>query len=135
MADTKASTIKSTPTPVPTFQRIEGFTHRYANNVRYEATVHDLKLIFGESDLEAGPEVIKQHTAITIPWSVAKLTRYYLGINVLFHELYVSKIKVASNQIPLPFPEPTKDAAAADPITLKAHELGTRLRDEFLQDN
>jgi hypothetical protein len=127
----------SSSTPVeptqPSLQRVEGFASKYANNVRYEATVHDLKLIFGESDQAAGSEVVKQHTSITVPWTVAKLTRYYLDINLLLHEVYVDKIKVAPNQMPLPFPEPTEEAIANDPLALKAYQLASKVRQEFVE--
>jgi hypothetical protein len=133
MAKSKRPSTSPTPTPkAETFQRVEGFVSKYANNVRYESTVHDLKLIFGESDQAAGPEVVRQHTAITIPWTAAKLARYYLDVNLLFHEVYVSKIEVASNQIPLPFSEPSPEMIATDPLALKAYTLASKLRDEFI---
>lgn len=136
----------SAPTPTPSeptssvtgqtsFQRADDLIARYSNNVRFELTVHDLKLIFGESDQGTGVEVIRQHTTITMPWSVAKLMRYYLGINMLFHELYVGKIVVAPPQIPLPFPEPSQEAITTDSKATKAFELANKMREEFLASN
>jgi len=115
-----------------TFQRTANCISGYANNVRFESTVHDLTLVFGQSDLSTGTEVIKQHTAITIPWTVAKLALYYLGININFHELYNGGIPVAPNQIPPAFPEPSADTRAKDPHAVEAFNLGQKLRDEFI---
>ena len=46
------------------------------NNVRFESYASDLKLIFGQSDLGSGKELIEQHTAITMSWAQVKLAIY-----------------------------------------------------------
>ena len=114
-------------------EREPDFASKYANNIRFEATVHDLKLIFGQSDLSRGAEVVQQHTAITIPFSLLKSALYFLRLNLAFHELYNGPVSVASPQIPPLFEPPSEEVIAQDPRALEAHAIATRLRDELLE--
>lgn len=57
----------------PDSTRHEEFTSLYANNVQFEWSQLDLKLIFGQLDQSRGKAQIEQHTAMTIPWMIAKL--------------------------------------------------------------
>lgn len=70
----------------------DDLTTDYANNVAFESTIWDLKLIFGEySDHDKS---VEWHTSITIPWAQAKLMQYYLQINVEYFESQHGKIEV-----------------------------------------
>ncbi len=129
----KSDKKQTTPDTLPQMEKEPTFVSKYANNVRFEATVHDLKIVFGETDQSSGKEVIRQHTAITIPWSVAKLARYFIDINTLFHELYVGRIPVPPNQIPQPLLQPSSETLANDPLAEEAFLRATRLREEFLE--
>ena len=124
----------SDPTPAVAvqFERGPNFCSSYANNVRFESTVYDLKLIFGQSEQRDGKEVIVQHTAITMPWAAIKGGLYYLELNVLLHELYNGKISIPPGQIPAPFPEPSAEVRAADPRAQEVYESGNRIRESFL---
>ena len=113
-------------------RREDNFFSRYANNILYESTVYDLKLIFGQSDLSEGTEIVKQHSAITIPWSLIKLAIYFLEINLAIHELYNGRVTIPPQQIPIPFPRPEPETAATDPKAEIASETANRIRDEFL---
>jgi len=123
----------TTEAPAVRAEREPTFTSRYANNIRYEATVHDLKLIFGQSDLSRGGEVVQQHTAITIPFTLLKATLYFLRLNLAFHELYNGPVSVAPPQIPPPFEPPSEEVMAQDPRAIEAHAIATRLRKELLE--
>ena len=57
----------------------------YANNVQIEATIWDLKAIFGEFSGRA--QSVQWHTSITMPWATAKLLAHFLQVNVDMHEL------------------------------------------------
>jgi hypothetical protein len=118
----------------PTFQRTANCLNSYANNVRYEQTAHDLTIVFGQSDLSTGTEVVKQNIAVTVPWSVAKLALYYLSVNLQFFELYNGKIPIPPNQVPPPFPEPTQHTLETDPNAMKAFELANKLREQFINE-
>jgi hypothetical protein len=122
------------PVSAPTFQRIANCVNSYANNVRYEQTVHDVTIVFGQSDMSTGTEVVKQNIAVTVPWAVAKLALYYLSINLHFYELYNGKIPIPANQVPPPFSEPSEEVLKADPNAMKAFELANKLREQFISD-
>jgi hypothetical protein len=121
-----------TTSPMIPVRKEDGFTSRYANNIRYESTVYDLKLIFGQTDLSEGTEIVKQHTSISIPWALVKLLIYFLHINVEVHELYNGKVAVPPHHMPVPFPRPTPEAMAADPKAELTYDLASRIREEFL---
>lgn len=122
------------PVLAPAFQRTADCVNSYANNVRYEQTVYDVTLVFGQSDMSTGAEVVKQNIAVTVPWTVAKLALYYLSINLHFYELYNGKIPIPANQLPPPFPEPTKEVLKTDPNAMQAFELANKLREQFISD-
>jgi hypothetical protein len=103
----------------------------YANNARFEATVYDLKIVFGESDLATGTEVIQQHTAITIPWALVKIITYWLRLNFEVTEMSVGKVAIPASQIP-PMPLDLPPELANDPNAQKAREIASRLREEFI---
>ena len=81
----------------------EDFSEDYANNFIFEQNAWDFKILFGQFDqtvLEKSGGV-NWHTAITMPWGVAKVMSYYLLINIMGHELLAGRIP-----IPVAPPEP-----------------------------
>ena len=120
----------NSPTPVK-MEHTEDFETRYSNNVKFESTVYDLKLVFGESDLSGPAEVIRQHTGITIPWPLAKLMAYYLTANVLMQEAAIGII-VPSQVHPPELPPPPKDLAG-NPRIMEARSKVLKLRDAFIK--
>jgi hypothetical protein len=97
----------------------------YANNVGFEFTVWDLKILFGEySDRIKGTD---WHTSVTIPWAQAKLMLYYLKLNIDFYEAQEGKIRVPGSMLP---PEPP--APSANPDDQKLHEIIQAARNSFL---
>ena len=70
----------------------------YANNVNIEATIWDLKVIFGEYSGRA--QSVQWHSSITMPWATAKLLAHFLQVNVDMHELANGKIRIPSNALP-----------------------------------
>ena len=123
------------PAPEPAeklFQHETDFISKYANNVRFHSTVHDLTLVFGQSDVTSGSEIVRQTTGITLPWSVVKIVQYYLRVNLAIHEATNGVVPVPPLQIPQAFPAPTKEMIAADPSVQKGYDAVTKLRDEFL---
>jgi hypothetical protein len=121
-----------TPTQVvPPAIRDDEFFSTYANNVRYESTVYDLRLIFGHVDLEGGKETVLQHTAIAIPWPLVKLLHYFLQINMLFHQAQNGKIVVPPSQIPPEFPLPAGEVAKNSEIQ-QVVEMANKIREELI---
>jgi hypothetical protein len=92
----------------------EDFASLYANNVSYEASVWDLKLIFGQLDLKTvekpqGQPTVDYHTAITIPWSTVKTMVYYLRVNLAGHEGETGQIKLPERVMPARPNDPEED--------------------------
>ncbi len=119
--------------PVPPQVRDEEFFSGYANSIRFEPTVYDLKLVFGETDNSTGTEITRQHTAITIPWALVKVGLYFLQVNLEIHELVNGKVTVPPNQIPPPA-NPVPVEMSNDPNAHKAKEIVERLRKEFIDN-
>ena len=74
----------------------------YANNVQFEGTIWDLKILFGE--FFGRTKSVDWHTSITIPWAQAKLMAYYLQVNLAIHEANHGHVRVPSQVQPLEFP-------------------------------
>jgi hypothetical protein len=82
----------------------EDFASLYANNITYEASVWDLKLIFGQLDQKLiqgqGQTAVDYHTAITLPWSTVKSMVYYLRVNLAGHEAEAGPVKLPARILP-----------------------------------
>jgi len=107
---------------------IDSLNTDYANNVAYESTVWDLKLIFGEySDQD---KAVDWRTSITIPWAQAKLMQY-LQINIEAYESQHGKVSIPAAMLP---PEPLPVVDPNDPSQKAIHEIVLRRRESFIQD-
>lgn len=88
---------KEAPKKPAEYRRDEDFVVRYANNALLEPTVWDLKITFGQTDLSIGPNVVTQHTAMTLPWPYLKIFSYLLSTNIAAQEAENGRIKVPLN--------------------------------------
>lgn len=87
------------------FERTDDFASCYANHVQYEASSWDLKLIFGQLDQSKHPLAVEQHTAITLPWTHAKIMAYFLIVNIMIHQGQDGMISMPPTVLP-PRPNP-----------------------------
>ena len=120
------SEAKDSKQPTPRF--FEGLESDYANNVAFESTVWDLKLIFGE--YWDNDKSVQWHTSMTIPWAQAKLLSHYLRVNVEGYEAENGPIRVPSKMIPQEPPPPASNAAELDK---KIYEIFKRRHREFVE--
>ncbi len=127
---TDSSQEAASPSPLQ-LKRDEDFVSLYANNVRFESSVWDLKLIFGQLDQSTGGEVIELHTAITMPWAAVKIMLHYLRLNIALHELENGKVKINPRLFPTP-PPPLTPEMESNELTMKGREIAYKLRDEFI---
>jgi len=104
----------------------------YANNIYYEASSWDLKLIFGQMDQTGGKVKIVQHSAITLPWPLIKITAYWLKGQIEAHELVNGKIHIPPPIIPPPLPPLDEQTRKSDPNAEAVYAIFNRLRDEFV---
>ena len=112
-------------------KRNEDFESLYANNVRFESSVWDLKLLFGELDQSTGKDVIELHTAITLPWTTAKLMLYFLQLNIAFHELEAGKIWINPRVCP-GSPPPLTPEQENNGLMKATRELALKMHAEFI---
>lgn len=114
--------------PVVDYRRSEDFSSVYANNLVFEASVWDLKVILGELDQRGGKIAVEQHTAVSIPWVQVKLLCYWLRLNLEIYEMSNGKIHIPQGVRPPVPPEPeSKDAQ-----NMALFELAKRLHQEFM---
>ena len=118
------------PSPLD-FKRDEDFTSLYANNVRFEPSVWDLKMVFGELDQSAGATVVEQHTAISVSWRQAKLLAYYIEVNLVIQEADNGYIYLPPSVIPAPF-DPT--LVADTPRLVPVWELLAAMHKRFFPE-
>jgi hypothetical protein len=105
------ATPKEQAIPKLEFKHDEDFTSLYANNISFESSVWDLKMLFGQLDQSqgAGNPVVEQHTAMTVPWPQIKLMAYYLVVNLALHQNQSGNIRVPAGVLP-PRPDPSDPA-------------------------
>ena len=115
----------------PLFERPPDFAEKYANNVRFESSVWDLKILFGLLDQSGESAVTKQHTAVNVPWMQAKLMIYFLYVNVLFHEMTHGRIRVPDSIMPEPIGD-FFDRWEEDPQLKPVIEYLQQMRTRFL---
>jgi len=104
----------------------------YANNVYFEPSAWDLKAIFGQLDQRQGKVVIRQHTAVTMPWTQAKILFYWLKGYLEFQEATQGKVIIPPSGIPPEVPPPSEEMKKSDPNVEKAYAIFKRLRDELI---
>lgn len=111
---------------VPKIKPGEDFSEDYANNFSFEYTPWDLKVIFGQTDqMGSKPNDVNWHTAITMPWGVAKILSRMLLLNVVAGEMQLGPIHIPPMVMPPPPVEPT--GAMDTPAVRTLYEFHKRL--------
>jgi len=104
------------------------FVDRYANNVRYESSVWDLKVVFGALDQFSVPTALRQHTGVSMPWSAAKIMLYFVYVNILFHEAANGKVSIPDSVLPPPAENILSGDLENDPTAIAMVERIKKLR-------
>jgi hypothetical protein len=92
-----------------------------------------LKLLFGQLDLSSGSEVVGFHTAVTIPWQVAKLMIYFLRLNVAIHELESGTVRINPRVLPGE-PPPLAPEFENNDLHKKSREIALKLHADFIAE-
>jgi hypothetical protein len=108
---------------LPPVHRTSDFVSRHANNARFESYGADLKMLFGQSDLSSGKEVVEQHTAITVSWQEAKIFAYYLLVQLVMYEAQIGQ-PITVHPILLPDPIPDHGPEGAEDVAHMEETLG-----------
>jgi hypothetical protein len=126
---------ESTPSqPVkPQYEKAPNFISTYANNIYLESSTWDLKLIFGQLDQSEGTSSVKQHVAVTIPWTQAKLLSFFLRVHLRAEEKQDGKIHIRPDVRPTEMDLPTEEQMK-DPDFMEFYEFVKKLREEFIAD-
>jgi hypothetical protein len=113
-------------------RRGEDFESLYANNVQFQPSEWDIKIVFGEleTDTKSNTNFVEQHTGIALSWLQAKIMHYFLTLQLGVYELSHEKISVPPSLMP-PVPDPPPD----DPMAKKVFELISEEREKFFQKN
>lgn len=106
----------------------------YANNVFFEPSAWDMKLVFGQLDQRDGKNLIRQHTAVTMSWAQIKLLSFWLRGYIEFQESLNGKIVIPPSGFPRDVPGPTEEQRAADPNVDKVYEIFRKTRDLLIEE-
>jgi hypothetical protein len=117
--------------PPVEFSRHDNFESLYANNIQFEASEWDLKILFGELDLRGGKVAVEQHTAMNIPWVQAKLLLFYLGVQVAINEKINGPIRIPKTVLP-PEPPPLPEQFKDNPLALELRAFADKMRKDFI---
>jgi hypothetical protein len=124
-----------TPQPAIEYSRVDDFVSEYANNVFFESSLWDLKLVFGQNDQHVGSNAVVQHTSITLPWPQVKLMVYLMGNHLLAHEIQNGRVHLAPNLL-TPLPDaPQTELLAQIPKLPEIHAAFKAKYDAFLIEN
>jgi hypothetical protein len=106
-------------------------TALYANNTLFEVSAWDLKLYFGQLDLRPHKNDVDWHTAMTLPWTQARVLEYYLRANTVFYEKKFGPILMPPQTLP-PIPiKPTEDQIKNDPQAVELWEAYKKIHEEM----
>lgn len=110
------------------FSKTENFANTYANNVFFESSLWDLRMLFGQNDQQLGPNAVVQHTSVTIPWPQVKVMRYFLDSHLITYEAQNGRIQIPPNIIP---PVPDELPAGVEKLDPKAEEIWKAVRENY----
>ena len=114
-------------------RRHENFENWYSNNIQFQQSEWDLKLIFGQLDWSEDHYIVEQHTSMTLAWLQAKMMLYYMSIQVGVYEMSHGKIPIPLGAIP-PEPQPPTEEQAKDPFTYRMYEYMKKMREQLLAE-
>lgn len=121
-------------TPALDLRREEDFTVKYASHVATEPSGWDLKVIFGRVDTSEGPNVVFQHSAVSLPWPTVKSLIYLLRGQLIAYEKLNGHVPFPIGGMnPPPLSAPKEFATL--PKAAAIHEAVLKLWDEFMADN
>ena len=124
--------------PKATWEFTDDSSEAYANNVFFESSTWDLKMLFGQLDqsgqlTQTDPKLkIAVHSAITVPWTQAKLMLFWLKNQIEVHELVHGAIRMPDSILPVELPPPNEETKKQDKNAEAIFAIYKRLRDELI---
>jgi hypothetical protein len=134
MEPTKPASEEPTASSPIDYRKGPTYRNEYANNAFLEPSTWDLKINFGQLDQSIAPNVVIQHTGITLPWNQVKVLSYFLQLHLLSYEQQNGRVTMGKNIIK-PVPPPDKATAPNFAKAMGAYKAFKKLYDEFLAAN
>lgn len=107
------------------------FASVYANVSRFETSAWDLKIFFGQLMQHTSKGYVDWHTAVTMPWTQAKIFSYFLLANLAFHERINGPMAIPATIKP-PKPErPSAEMIDKEPGVQEAYEILAQLHSQM----
>lgn len=116
-------------------RKSEDFFQVYANNTLFQSSNWDLKILFGELEPSLGPNVILQHTAVTLPWAQVKIIIYFLSIHLALHEAQFGRVQIGKGLINEIAPQRPKDVIEAGEVKEESWQQMRKLYLDFIAAN
>jgi hypothetical protein len=116
-------------------RREDDFTVRYADHIAIMQTGYAVKVTFGRLDPAEGPNVVFQHTAMTLPWPAVKTLIYLLQANLLAYEETSGHVPYPKGGIDPPRASLPEEMTKAFPKAREIHQKVLKLWEEFLAAN
>lgn len=115
--------------------RLDDVVPVYANNVRFEMTAWDLRVLFGQlMPSSEGKGLVEWHTDVTLPWVQAKLMHLYLGMNLMLYERENGRINIPAAVLPSPMETPPTGVDTSNPESLETFTAVQELIKAFRAD-
>ena len=120
-------------TAVGKFKRSEDFNAYYSNNVQFDFSAYDLKLIFGEQEqFGENRSFVEQHSSVTVTWLQAKLLQFFLQNYIAIYEANYGKINIPTELLPKEIDPPTEEQQKNVPKAKEIFEILKTRREQFL---
>jgi len=107
------------------------FKSVYSNNFHLETSAWDLKILFGQLEQHTGNGEVDWHTAVTLPWTQAKILVYYLRLNMAYQEKVDGKVCIPRRVVPQPPTPPTEEKLKSDPNAQAMYETYLKIHSEM----
>ena len=117
------------------YRRREDFAEFYANNVLYQPSAWDLKLVFGELDQSLGENVVVQSCGITVPWRQVKVGIYFLQFHLTAYESAHGRVSVPKGVVREIPTQPPKEVTDKSPDAEKSWKQLRKLYEDFIAAN
>ena len=116
-------------------RREDDFTGKYADHIAVLVNGYAAKIIFGRIDPAEGPNVIFQHTGMTLPWPAVKTLIYLLQAALLAYEEANGHVPYPRGGIIAPSPSVPEAILKTFPKAKEVHQKVLKLWQEFLAVN
>jgi hypothetical protein len=110
-----------------TATRPKDFPEIYSNQIFYESSVWDLKILFSILDQSGPAAVTRTRAAVTVPWAQVKLMLYFLQVQLWAHEVDHGPVAVPRQVRPEDLDIPTEASPEIQEVFKRAKQLSAEI--------